>query len=614
MGNEKETINRICDTSIFSFLELHFARFITDISRSENVSELFLAAALLSRYQSEGHICLDLSAVQDADVPIDLPELNDWCEKLRKSGVVGTPGEYKPLILDHQSRLYLYRYWEYQENLATHIRTRVVKPVEDVNLPLLGQGLRRLFPKDPADETDWQEVAAFSALTQKFCVISGGPGTGKTTTVSKILTLLLEQNPGMRIALAAPTGKAAARLQEAIVREKEKLPREIREILPETASTLHRLLGSIPNSPYFRHNAKNPLPADVLVIDEASMVDMALMSKLIQALPRQARLILLGDKDQLASVEAGAVLGDICEAGNLRSFSHLFRKDFRQITGHEIRTPRTETADANIADCIVQLQQNYRFGGESGIGAVSHAVNAGDAKRSRIHIRDETYGDISWKMLPQPDELTREMSETVVRGFSDYLQTTGDPQEVFELFDRFRILCALRRGPYGATAINGLVEQMLRNARLISARGNLYPGRPVLITRNDYQLRLFNGDVGIILRDPEAGGELRVFFPTSDGPPRKLHHLRLPEHETVYAMTVHKSQGSEFDKVLLILPDMDVPVLTRELVYTGITRGRSHVEIWGNENVFHQAVSRGIHRTSGLRDALWDRHLTDSSS
>jgi len=402
-------------------------------------------------------------------------------------------------------------------------------------------------------------------------------------------------------------------LQEAIKCAKGEVncSQSIKEAIPEEASTIHRLLGSIPESPYFRHNAQNRLPVDVVVVDEASMVDLALMSKLIQALPPQARMILLGDKDQLASVEAGAVLGDICDTGNVHSFSRRFCESVKKVTGYEIRTQLNGEAELGIQGCIVQLQKSFRFGSDSGIGAVSRAVNAGDDDLAVTLLREGKYGDIKWRDLPQSTGLPLAMKDMVVREFADYLQA-GDVWEVFQLFDRFRILCALRKGPYGVINLNALVEQILTEEGLIDPGKSWYPGRPILITSNDYNLRLFNGDVGIVLPDCAANNDLRVFVPGADGTVRKFHPLRLPEHETVYAMTVHKSQGSEFDRVLLLLPDKDFPLLTRELAYTGLTRAKESVEIWGNEDVFRAAVCRRIERMSGLRDALWESEFLDA--
>lgn len=620
---KNEDLNRLYDNEILSPLDVHFARFVSKLAGNGTlVPDVSLAAALVSSCTRQGHICLDLSGVAGTQLldgenggPVVCPELREWQKTLEKSPVVGTPGEYKPLILDSRSRLYLYRYWDYQEKLADLIRTRVSKDKEDIDITLLKKGLTRLFgagltqsSPGQAEDIDWQKVAAFTSLIERFCVISGGPGTGKTTTVAKILALCLEQSSSrsLRIALAAPTGKAAARLQEAIRRGKEELdcPESIKEQIPDEASTIHRLLGSISGSPYFRHNARNLLPVDVVAVDEASMVDLALMSKLVQAIPCQARLILLGDKDQLASVEAGAVLGDICDTGNAHGFSRRFSSDLEKVTGYKIRTQPNGEDESGICDCIVQLDKSFRFGRQSGIHAVSHAVNAGDADLAASLLMGGKYGDISWRDLPRPDALPLVIKDTIVKWFGDYLKASTI-RETFQMFDRFRILCAVRKGPYGVIALNSLVEKILVDKRLIRLDTMWYPGRPVLITTNDYNLRLFNGDVGIVLPDPGANNDLRVFFSTMDDNLKKFHPLRLPEHETVYAMTVHKSQGSEFDNVLLLIPDRDSPVLTRELLYTGITRAKEGVDIWGTENVFHTAVTRRIERTSGLRDALW---------
>jgi len=616
---KQEDLYRLYDNEILSALDIHFANFMSRLT-GKDISGLSLAAALVSSYTRQGHVCLDLSSVEGKELlkrengidPVVCPDLNNWCKQLRKTGVVGNPGEYKPLILDDRSRLYLFRYWEYQEKLANSIRSRISDTGVDIGIGLLKEELMRLSPLDEAEEINWQRVAAFTALTKRFCVISGGPGTGKTSIVATILALLLKQAEPERprIALIAPTGKAAAKLQEAIRSTKTKLsfPDSIKDAIPEEASTIHRLLGTILNSPYFRHNAKNTLPVDVVVVDEASMVDLALMSKLTQALPLQARIILLGDKDQLASVEAGAVFGDICDTGTEHRFSQGFCKDCKEITGYTIHTQQNGTPESGIRDCIIQLEKNYRFGTDSGIGTVSYAVNTGDGDHAIKLMKGEKYGDITWKNLPQPKDLSRVIKATIMQGYGDYLRAS-DPFKVFQVFERFRILCALRQGPYGVVAINFLVEQILREERLINPDRRWYPGRPVLITRNDYNLRLFNGDMGIVLSDPSVNNELRVFFPATDGTLKKFHPFRLPEHETVYAMTVHKSQGSEFDKVLLVLPDRESPVLTRELIYTSITRAKKSVEIWGNENVFRFAVSRHIERTSGLRDALWSKKM-----
>jgi len=598
--------------NILSPLDVHFAGLMTHLSGTGSEA-LFLAAALASHYQGLGHVCFDLSGLAgktllegEPDSPV-CPPLERWSQGLEKEGVVGRPGEYKPLILNGP-RLYLYRYWEYEKKLIDFLKERTAEEALPADEASLRVGLARLFPSPDPGETDWQKVAALASAWKRFCVISGGPGTGKTFTVAKILALLLEQkNPGpLRMALAAPTGKAAARLQEALIKAREMLdcPDPVKAALPLEAFTLHRLLKPIPESPYFRYNSKNSLPFEIVVIDEASMVDLALLSKLVQALPPQSKLILLGDKDQLASVEAGAVLGDICGLEKNHGFSRNFRDAYQTITGERLEVGAEEDSETGMRDAIIPLKKSYRFGSSSGIGAVSRAVNEGDGAGAYDLLRDTSAADIRWRDLPRPETLGAAMKDLAVSGFSGYFQSTR-AGKIFDLFGRFRILCALREGPYGVQALNRLMEELLRQEGLIRQVGRWYPGRPVMVTKNDYQLRLFNGDMGIALPDPDGNHELRVFFPSPDGGVRKFPPLRLPELETVYALTVHKSQGSEFDRVLLILPDRDAPVLTRELIYTGITRAREQIEIWGKEKPFCRAVSRRIQRSSGLRDALW---------
>ena len=605
-------IEHIQSVDLFSNLDIHFARLMIRLS-NQGSPELFLAAALVSHYTQAGHVCLDLSSVQgqplvsggnDAEI-FTCPGLFDWRKKLESSHVVGRPGDFRPLILDDHYRLYLYRYRQYEEILADDLRAR--SEIKDVDIPILKNGLARLFP-DSNGETDRQKVAAFVSLIKGLCIISGGPGTGKSTLIAKILALILEQGKTdkMRIALCAPTGKAAARLQESIQRSKETLAvkESIKEAIKAEASTIHRLLGAIAGSPYFRHNLKNQLPVDIVVIDEASMVDLALMSKLVQAIPSDAGLILLGDKGQLASVEAGAVLGDICGTDRIHGFSKAFHRKFREIAGAELHMAINDSDRPAIQDCVVQLKKSYRFGTKSGIAAVSKAVNNGDGSQALNLLKNSGFKDIVWRSLPSNHALYGILREDIIPGYRAYLEAT-DPLDISRLFNQFRLLCALRQGPYGVSALNRIVEHILRDEGLIDPNNRWYRGRPVLITRNDHALQLFNGDIGFILSDPSSNQELRAFFLFPDNTLRKFLPTALPEHETAYAMTVHKSQGSEFDRVLIILPDIHTPVLTRELIYTAITRAKRHVGIWGGEKAFLEGVNCRIERSSGLHDLIW---------
>lgn len=607
-------------------VDRHFGDFVGRLC--DGNTSVQLAAMLVSYYRSLGHVCLDLQAF-DRGAPSlpeefrnqKFPKVADWTRELRASPVVGKPGEFRPLILDDSGRLYLHRYWDYESKLASAIRLWTSGKAATVDWPRLAEGLAKLFPSN--GEFDWQMLAAFAAVRNRLCIISGGPGTGKTRTVVILLALLLEQPAGdkLRIALVAPTGKAAARLQEAVKHAKGSLPcsQEVKDRLPEQASTVHRLLQSIPNSGYFRHDASNPLPVDVVVVDEASMVDLALMAKLIAAVPPTARLILLGDRDQLASVEAGAVLADICNSGAPRTFSRQFASEFLELTGKKI--PDAAVADSSpLSDCVVELRKNHRFGEQSDIYRLSRAVNEGQADRAMDALRKATVtsAEASWITLPSPGELKNALKAAVLGNYADY-RRTKDPAQALKSFGRFRILCAVRHGPYGVENINRLTEEILADAGLIQSSGRFYAGRPILVSRNNYNLRLFNGDIGILFEDSQRGeshGELRAFFAGPEEDLRSYLPLQLPEHETAFALTVHKSQGSEFERVLLILPAEDNPMLTRELIYTGLTRASKRVELWANEAPFRTAVQRRITRRSGLRDALWndgtdDRIITD---
>jgi len=520
---------------------------------------------------------------------------------------VGNPGEYRPLILDEAGRLYLHRYWRYERDLAEAILMRAAAPAPRLDRGLLRDGLARLFPPPADGGTDWQKVAAVAALSRRFTVVSGGPGTGKTSTVVKIIALMLEQagETPFRIALAAPTGKAAARLRESVRKARESLhcPEAIKQRIPDGVSTIHRLLGPMKGSSRFRHDADNPLPFDAVVVDEASMVALPLMARLAAALLPAAALILLGDRDQLASVEAGAVLGNICDTGKSHGCSPEFSDLLTEVAGKGYDALSGDTEASPLADALVVLRRNYRFGDDSPIARLSACVNQGDGEAA---LREMDGATLGWHPLPRPDGLAGALATAVLEGYGEFLREDR-PEELLRRFDGFRILCALRRGPYGSEAANALAERVLAAQGLIDPATRWYRGRPVMVTVNDYDLRLFNGDIGIVLPDPEADGAPRVFFPAEEGGIRKIPPARLPAHETVYAMTVHKSQGSEFRRVLLILPDRETEILTRELVYTAVTRASARVEILGDAEVFKEAVSKRIRRNSGLRERLWGR-------
>jgi exodeoxyribonuclease V alpha subunit len=609
------------ERGVLSDLDWHFADAITRIGRDRR-SDIRLAAALASRAVGQGHVCLDLprlvegaALVDEAGDAVDCawPALEAWRSGLAASPLVSMPGAdaVTPLVLDAAGRLYLRRYWDHQMRLAAAIGARAVADDETVDAPLLAAGLARLFPRaEDAPDVNWQRIAAAVAVLRRFCVISGGPGTGKTHTVVRILALLVEQglNGGgraPRCTLLAPTGKAAARLAESIRTGKAALDADDAVIaaIPDAAATIHRGLGAEPGrSARFRHGPDNPLAADVVLVDEASMVDVALMARLTGAMPPHARLILLGDQDQLASVEAGAVLGDICNAGAPRSFSRAFAASAAARSGEVLPVAAAAPPESGIWDCIVQLSHSYRYGADSGIDRLARAINAGDVAAATAALAAGR-----GVALVEPSEagtLGPALEQAVRDGLAAYFAAT-DPVERLRMLARFRVLCAHRRGPYGVETVNEQIEQLLAGDGLIRPDVAFYHGRPILITRNDYQLQLYNGDVGSIVDDRRRDGAHSAVFLAADGTPRHIAPSRLPPHETVFAMSVHKSQGSEFDSVAILLPEQTSPIVTRELLYTAVTRARRQATLHASQSVVAHAVERRSERASGLRDALW---------
>jgi exodeoxyribonuclease V alpha subunit len=609
---------------VLADIDWHFARALGRMA-DEQRGTVLLAAALASRAVREGHVCVDLprliggaALVDDAGVAVDCvwPGWSEWTAALDTSALI-TAGETPaaaPLVLDASGRLYLQRYWRYQTRLAAALLSRAAEEEPAIDDPVLAAGLARLFSAEQRESgaVDDQCVAAVVAVLRRLCVISGGPGTGKTHTVVRILALLVEQalqrgERPPRVALLAPTGKAAARLSEAIRIGKAELPcgPEVVAAIPQEAATLHRGLGAIPGrSARYRHGPDQPLLADVVVVDEASMVDLALMARLLDAVPAHARLILLGDRDQLASVEAGAVLGDICNRGAGGAFSDAFAARVAARLG--VMLPRGAAAPtrSGIWDCIVSLTRSYRYRVESGIGRLAAAINAGDVDGVGAAL---AAGGGVMRIDPAPAGALGPQLERAVRdGFAPYC-AAADALQRLEALQRFRVLCAHRRGPFGVEQLNAQIEQLLAAAGQLRTDAVFYLGRPILVTENDYQVQLFNGDVGTIAAHPQRPNERVAVFLAPDGSPRYVAPARLPPHETAFAMSVHKSQGSEFDAVAVLLPDEPSPITSRELLYTAVTRARERVVLSARPAVIAHAVTHRSERASGLRDALWER-------
>lgn len=480
---------------------------------------------------------------------------------LRLSRMVSEHGA-TPLVLEN-GRLYFHRYWQYENQLASNIRRLVENPAP---LDIDEASFERYLPQVNT-ETNWQRKTAEIALASGFSIITGGPGTGKTTTVAKIIALLLEasENP-LHVALAAPTGKAAMRLEQSIGQNQAawSCAQSNKDKMPEKAHTLHRLLGAMPPSPYFRHNEENPLPYDVVIVDEASMVDLALMSKLAAALKKDARLILLGDADQLASIESGAVLADLSNA---------------------------------LPEQTTKLQKTYRF--DENIAALAKAVNRQQP--------DQTWDILNSPSMENIKRVKGNLVEDILNKQTKFLELIKKKvafPDIYRVFNSFQVLCANRQGADGAAEINRQIEQRLAEQNLITPIGQWYSGRPVLITQNNHHMQLYNGDIGICLPANQLNGKLMVYFQRPDGSVNSYLPARLPHCETVFAMTIHKSQGSEFDEVLIVLPEKYNLVLTKELLYTAITRAKKSVAIKTNRDVLEQTLRKRIRRYGGLLEKL----------
>lgn len=562
-------------------LDRQFAALMQRLAQQPDPA-LALGAALLSRESGAGHVCVPLARwagrVLDGEAPAGMlqagsraPEIEAWTRALRASGVVDAGAGTAPLVLDPDGRLYLRRLWQAEQQLARQLRRRAA-PVA-IDQAALDRVLAQLFPGDAAQPDD-QRRAVEIAATHGLAVISGGPGTGKTTTVTRLiaaLTALHAQAPP-RVALAAPTGKAAARLAQSLQRERAALPAALAAAVPQQVRTLHRLLGWRGDG--FRHDARRLLACDLLVIDEASMVDLPLMAAALEALPPAARLVLVGDRDQLASVEAGSVLADICLGA---------------------------AAGGPLARVLAELRRSYRYRGDSAIGQLAQAVNSGDGA-GVLDVLDGPAPAVERRVLNAREDLAVIADEAAQAWRPVFSATT--PQAALDALDRFRVLCALRRGPFGVEGLNDAIERALRRSGLLpaSARGSHCHGRPILIQRNDPASGLYNGDTGIILAD--ADGHLQAWFRQPDGTPVGFTPSRLPVHETAYAMTVHKSQGSEFGAVTLVLPPDAGPLITRELLYTAVTRARESVCVVGGEAVLRAALAQRTERASGLVELL----------
>ncbi|MDO8910111.1 MAG: exodeoxyribonuclease V subunit alpha [Pseudohongiella sp.] len=659
------------------WLDAELAEFLYQEARPGKLEPsplLLLGAALCSHQNGHGHLCLDLRhCLQSPDKTLLLPPehalhtpeitpgallssitLSQWASAFAHpllcshesapSEVDGYDSDRSntPLVLysDHlNARLYLRRYWHYECQLKKTIQQKL-QTVVSVDEAELKQVLNGLFEDDKNSAPNWQKIACALSVRSQFAIITGGPGTGKTTTVVKLLSLLQSLNKktgessALRIKLAAPTGKAAARLSASIAAQLPDLPDN--DAIPREVSTVHRLLGPVRHSRFFRHNAANPLPADVVVVDEASMVDVELMAQLMDALPAHCRLILLGDKDQLASVEAGAVLGSLCAKANGGHYHSDTADWVARVSAQTIPNEYIDSSGRQLDQAITTLRYSHRFGAVPGIGALAEAVNRGANGAGIQALFTGRHAELNWiKARSSRDPAFENLLSDKHNGYGNYLTLVQLPpasgaasiewdnwaDRILTAHTAFQLLAALRKGEFGVEELNtriknilisrGLIHELQKTDQTEQDLAEWYAGRPVMVTRNNYNLELMNGDIGVTLPYPNVlargGFSLRVAFRDTRHPGqiRWILPTRLQDVETVFAMTVHKSQGSEFSHTALILPTHDSPILTRELIYTGITRAsRQFTLVCSESSILQQAVQARVFRAGGLEDSL----------
>ncbi len=581
-----------------------FAEFFTD----ERIKPY---AYLLSKCLQEGNICIDVNDLSTLASEIPYTKIVNAGTLPTLTKFVSTDTEnILPFVL-HKERLYLHRYFRYESTILhsigrlieneSRLRTDRIASLKKIEPFIHGLKVSASNAGIPLDQqVDWQMVAAIQSVLHNFSIITGGPGTGKTTTVAKVLSILFTINPEISVALAAPTGKAAMRMAESLKNSTLLVDPAIKSSFKNlTPNTIHRLLKPIPDSIHFKHNASNPLPYDVLIIDEASMIDVALFAKLLDAVSSHTRVILLGDKNQLASVEAGSLFGDLCKAleqnNQLSPSAAEFVNQFIPELDRKISVDFIGQVNHPLAEHVIELKRSHRFSSMSGIGKLSHALINNDENVLKDFIADK--GDPSIVFDLASDE---SIFENFIDGYKEYI-LEKDISKALEKFNKLRVLCAVREGADGLYSINKMIEHYLSKHNLIKSKSDFYENRPIIITRNYKELKLFNGDIGIIRKD--ANGSLRAYFEDSDKNIRAIMPVYISDAETVFAMTIHKSQGSEYNKVMVVLPNKSSGhLLTRELLYTAVTRAKESVIIRTTADILLETSQATVSRTSGINN------------
>lgn len=565
---------------IIDDLDLHFSRFILQKEKRDLTASglhvIEIATALISRSIAAGNICLsekDLEAVKAECGPSGefLPSWSDICTLFKDAPWCSDGKLVRPVVFDGE-RFYLYRYWNYESKLAGMVKMMSSQPGMFNSKADEAADLASGMFRDSASY-GLQMKAVTGVFSRRFNVITGGPGTGKTTVIARIISIIWKLFPGTVVRLAAPTGKAAARINEALSSSAQQMKDIVdADILEKlnglSGSSIHRLLGWMSGKTVFRHNSDEPLDADILIVDEASMVDLAMMSLLLEAVKPGASVILIGDKDQLASVEAGNVLGDIFRAA---SEGYIER------------------------DAVTEFIESYRFRKGTGIGELAMSIREGLPAERLEAIAADHGSEVRYL-----SSINEKAAKKIVKWYENVMQCS-DRDEAFDAFEKFRILCATRNGRNGVEEVNRYVEKMLGIKGIIKEDGVWYGGRPVMVLENNYELELYNGDCGLIF---DVSGEKRAFFRRGKGVFRTFPVAVLPKVETVYAMTVHKSQGSEYDSVMIVFPQKDVPLLTKELLYTAVTRAKTEITLIAGIELLLTASGRSAVRSSGLVSAL----------
>jgi exodeoxyribonuclease V alpha subunit len=609
-----DNLKKLYDNGFIDKIGYYNALFVSKFCKENNKVLIQMSSALISYCLDKGHTCVELKDFEGQDlnsfkeneneskvnnILFHFPHIEEWIEKLKNSGVVGLLDNNKPLVIDGKGRLFFQKYYKYEKELAEKILSKAqsIKSFNDITLQRLTKAINLLFENNK-NSIDYQKLAAEVALLKDICIISGGAGTGKTYTATLILSLLLVESPSYKTALAAPTGKAANRLLESINIHysifKDRLQGMLDKSTPDKCFTIHRLLGASSSKLGFYYNEDRPLPYDILIVDEVSMIDLVLMVHLFRALKKDAKIILLGDKNQLTSVEAGTVLGEICNIGTMNNFSSEMIEKLKIFDSTNL-TQYLDTGAYKLQDCMVELVENKRQSDAPEIDRLAQFTNLGKSPKALELIKhsDNNIQFIAYNKL-------HDKIGVLVEGFYESLikDKTLDIEKAFERLNKFRILSPFRDGPFSVKFMNKYVENILINKKIIKPFDYWYTGKPILIHKNDYNLNLFNGDVGLCFKDEN---ETFVYFEGKG----KIYPSLLPEHETAYAMTVHKAQGSEFDEVLLILGNrMHKELLNKQLLYTAITRAKKQLYICGDEDLIEYAILHPIKRYSALGDHL----------